>query len=70
MSIQGMQTKFQQQTINVTTSAGIASLVGDDNISRLFQRADKALYKAKGSGRNKVFTAAQLRLEPIEHLVG
>jgi diguanylate cyclase (GGDEF)-like protein len=40
----------------VTVSAGMASVVPDDNNSstQLLDEADKALYKAKQSGRNRV----------------
>ncbi len=40
--------------ISVTVSIGVYQYKSDDNSSSLFQNADKALYKAKTSGRNKV----------------
>ena len=41
-------------TIHVTISAGISRLSNDDSLESLIQSADKSLYKAKDSGRNKV----------------
>ncbi len=47
------------QPIQVTISAGIASLVGaDDSLQKLLKRADLALYRAKREGRNRVIQAA------------
>ncbi len=49
--------KRNTETIGkVTVSAGIASLQAEDEISHLLTRADKALYRAKETGRNKVVT--------------
>jgi two-component system cell cycle response regulator len=45
--------------IEVTISAGIASLNGaDDSLAKLLKRADVALYQAKKEGRNRVIQAA------------
>ncbi len=48
------KTRFHYQDIPVaiTASAGLAMFEGDDNIDDVFNRADKALYAAKTSGRN------------------
>jgi two-component system cell cycle response regulator len=44
-----------QQSIPVTLSIGIAALRGrDDDATNLLKRADKALYRAKRDGRNRV----------------
>lgn len=40
--------------ITVTASFGIADNVGGADMASLLARADKALYRAKESGRNKV----------------
>jgi diguanylate cyclase (GGDEF)-like protein len=38
----------------VTTSIGIARIEDDESIERALSRADRALYRAKESGRNRV----------------
>ncbi|MCE5285845.1 MAG: sensor domain-containing diguanylate cyclase [Pelosinus sp.] len=40
--------------VQVTVSIGLTILKPNDTVEVLFQRADKALYKAKDSGRNQV----------------
>ena len=42
------------QNITITVSMGISSFTADDTRDSFFERADKALYEAKSSGRNKV----------------
>ena len=42
------------KTIQVTLSLGIYEIKKDDNEEDLLKKADKALYKAKTTGRNKV----------------
>jgi diguanylate cyclase (GGDEF)-like protein len=41
-------------TLRVTASIGVAELRKDDTLESLFKRADKALYRAKEGGRNRV----------------
>lgn len=48
---------YEGQQINTTFSAGLASLLPDDNGHALLRRADDALYDAKRSGRDKIVTA-------------
>ncbi|MCQ2061636.1 MAG: GGDEF domain-containing protein, partial [Fibrobacter sp.] len=45
---------MQQQ---VTCSFGVAEMVAGEDPKRLFERADKALYTSKESGRNRVTSA-------------
>lgn len=52
--IQSIPFKFKNNDITITISIGAASFSGEDTISSVFERADKALYSAKKSGRNKV----------------
>jgi diguanylate cyclase len=49
--------KIQGMEVHLSVSVGLAGLVKDqDTINTLFDRADKALYRAKKSGRNSVST--------------
>ena len=43
---------FRDEAVNVTVSAGFAEVKDNEEGENLFIRADKALYKAKESGRN------------------
>jgi diguanylate cyclase (GGDEF)-like protein len=46
--------QFNGVNLRVTTSIGVTELHGDDSLDRLIARADRALYRAKQSGRNRV----------------
>lgn len=59
LAIAGMNTQYQQQTIRITASIGIACLNRGEALPAWFERADRALYQAKQSGRNRVMRAAQ-----------
>lgn len=48
------------QVGRVTTSIGFTQLRGDDTPDLAFNRADKAVYQAKESGRNRVCSFAEL----------
>ena len=41
----------------ITTSIGVATFDGEEDIKALIERADKALYQAKSEGRNKTVAA-------------
>jgi diguanylate cyclase len=48
----------QGKPVHITISCGIAEFAGDDTIDDAFERADRALYQAKGEGRNRCVVAA------------
>ncbi len=43
-----------QHCTNITASIGVAQLEDEDNQQKLFDKADKAVYRAKSLGRNRV----------------
>lgn len=45
-------------TDSITVSIGVAETCGDEGLGSLIERADGALYRAKGEGRNRVEVAA------------
>lgn len=45
---------WRERTLVVTVSVGVASYVPGDDADRIIQRADRALYRAKREGRNRV----------------
>lgn len=48
------------QTIHLTVSIGLASLNQEKNMKKLYRLADKALYKAKEYGRNRVVVIGEI----------
>ncbi|MBI2801851.1 MAG: GGDEF domain-containing protein [Gammaproteobacteria bacterium] len=48
--------QFQGQRVPVTVSIGLTELAVADTLEGFFERADRALYKAKNAGRNRVVT--------------
>lgn len=48
-------------SLKVTISSGVATLEDDQDLLALVKRADKALYKAKEAGRNRVVKYSELR---------
>lgn len=54
MSIGDLRFDSDKGPLQVTASIGCASLVSSDTVESFIHRADKALYKAKNSGRNRV----------------
>jgi len=47
---------FQEQPVTVTASCGISTFCEGDTIDAVFDRADRALYRAKEAGRNRCMT--------------
>ena len=52
IGVQNMGFHFHNKPITVTASCGIAAFRGDDTPESIFDRADRALYRAKDGGRN------------------
>ncbi|AHL77282.1 diguanylate cyclase [Stutzerimonas stutzeri] len=53
-SIQDCPFHFKGARIQVTLSGGIAGFAATDSAEQVFERADQALYRAKGAGRNRI----------------
>ncbi len=53
-AIEAANFRFQGEKVAVTTSCGCAELSKEDSAQSLFERADRLLYQAKASGRNRV----------------
>jgi diguanylate cyclase (GGDEF)-like protein len=49
---------YKGARLHITTSIGLAELHPDDSLSELLARADRALYRAKQSGRNRTCEAS------------
>ena len=62
MSIERCTFQYGDQIVPITISCGLAEFKGKDNLDTIFNRADKALYKAKESGRNRCISEEQLLL--------
>jgi diguanylate cyclase len=52
VGIENMGFHFHNKPVVVTASCGITTFRGDDTPETIFDRADRALYRAKDSGRN------------------
>lgn len=63
-AIERSVTAQKDRTITVTASLGIAAFELGDTPDRLLARADKALYKAKEQGRNRVHKADPASTDP------
>jgi diguanylate cyclase (GGDEF)-like protein len=55
---QGVEQQVFSVAGRVTVSIGVAQFQPDASVSHIFSMADKALYEAKSSGRNKVIVSA------------
>jgi len=55
ISIESLSVDYDGQPINCTVSIGLYTAVPpNESITRIYKKADLALYQAKGSGRNKI----------------
>ena len=52
--IEGSPFNFKKEPVQITMSVGISEFKKGEKPEAVFERADKALYKAKDSGRNQV----------------
>lgn len=52
LAIESCAFHFRDKPVKVTASAGVCEIHENETVEMLFDRADKALYKAKNSGRN------------------
>ncbi len=60
VAIENLQTPFEGGEINCTISLGVAAIdVRNESIESALNRADKALYQAKNTGRNRICTHQQ-----------
>ncbi len=57
--------QYGKQTVPITISCGLAEFKGKDSIHSAFERADKALYKAKEDGRNRCVAEHELGLRLV-----
>ncbi len=56
-SVQMSEFVYQGQPVPVTISGGFSEFQQGDTVDAVYQRADRALYRAKNSGRNKFMEA-------------
>lgn len=52
--LENREIKFKNHIIKITASFGVTQVRKDDNLNTLYERVDKALYKAKNNGKNRV----------------
>ena len=52
-SIQATGFHFRDKAVTITVSCGLAQFRDGDSVESWFERADRALYRAKGAGRNR-----------------
>ncbi len=58
-SVRALRIEVNQGMVQVTISVGLATLLpGDESVERVIDRADRALYRAKQGGRNRIVVEA------------
>ncbi|MCX5686830.1 MAG: diguanylate cyclase [Candidatus Omnitrophica bacterium] len=60
LAVEARRFKFKSETYHTTISAGVAEFSGEKNKDDLIEKADKALYKAKHEGKNRVCPASSV----------
>ncbi|MFC1751119.1 GGDEF domain-containing protein, partial [Pseudomonadota bacterium] len=62
--------EYKGQQITVTVSCGLSHCHGDEapeaSLNHLLSRADKALYAAKGRGRNQICTYENMIVDQVD----
>lgn len=58
--------KFKGEPVSITISFGLASFTVEESVDNVFERADKALYRAKTLGRNQC-VIADGNVQPAEN---
>jgi diguanylate cyclase (GGDEF)-like protein len=64
--LEGLDVQTEKgERVPVTASVGVASLYMSDTLESFLDRADKAMYLAKSTGRNRICTAEVPDVDPI-----
>lgn len=58
-AIEACPFRFRDKPLTITSSFGATQFAAGDTLATVFDRADKALYKAKESGRNRFHTVVK-----------
>jgi diguanylate cyclase (GGDEF)-like protein len=61
--------RFGDHGVGATVSAGVATTTGGDSLEALLEAADRALYRAKDRGRNRVERRDAARAEPASNVI-
>lgn len=64
-SVRAIDVQAEGASVRITISAGIAQLQPGDDVRSLLGRADAALYRAKGEGRNRLSAGSVTRPNTI-----
>jgi diguanylate cyclase (GGDEF)-like protein/PAS domain S-box-containing protein len=65
-SVAGLQFKARGELVSITVSAGVVAWRSGESVDAVIDRADRALYEAKRSGRNRVVASGDLGPPPAE----